>query len=106
MPRSRSGTRTDFSFLRGALVLGSLLALGLIVASILFGALGVVFSVAMVGLADGAILYPTSNIMYHYRTDQYVAASLCLRRRRPALLLRADDPGLPLRRRPCVRVHG
>lgn len=72
-------TRADFSFLRGVLVLGGLLALGLIVASILFGfTLGVVFAVVMVGLAAAAILYSTSNVLLHYRTDQYVAASLSL----------------------------
>lgn len=71
--------RVDFSFLRGVLILASLLALGLIAVSILFGfTLGVVFSVAMIGLATGAILYSTPNLMLHYRTDQYVAASLSL----------------------------
>lgn len=72
-------SRTDFSFLRGVIMLGSLLALGLIVASLLFGfTLGVIFSVAMVGLAATAILYSTSNILRHYRTDQHVAAALSL----------------------------
>ncbi len=72
-------TRADFSFLRGVLFFGGLLALGLIVASLLFGfTLGVVFAAAMVGLAAAAILYSTSNVMLHYRTDQYVAASLSL----------------------------
>lgn len=71
-------TRADISFLRGVLVFGGLLALGLILASLLFGfTLGVVFAAAMVGLA-AAILYSTSNVMLHYRTDQYVAASLSL----------------------------
>ncbi len=72
-------TRADFSFLRGALIVGSLVALGLIVASLLFGfSLGVIFSVAMVGLAAISILYSTSNVLHYYRTDQYVAASLSL----------------------------
>ena len=72
-------TGADFSFLRGALILGSLVALGLIVASLLFGfSLGVIFSVAMVGLAAISILYSTSNVLHYYRTDQYVAASLSL----------------------------
>jgi FtsH-binding integral membrane protein len=58
------------------LVIGSFVALGLIVASIIFGfTLGVIFSVVMVGLAAAAILYYTSNILRYYRTDQYVAAS-------------------------------
>lgn len=72
-------TGADFSFLRGAIVVGSLVALGLIVASLLFGfSLGVIFSVAMVGLAASSILYSTSNVLHYYRTDQYVAASLSL----------------------------
>jgi hypothetical protein len=72
-------TRADFSFLRGVVLVGGLVALGLIVASILFGfQLGVIFAVAMVGLAAAAILYYTSNILKYYRTDQYVAASVTL----------------------------
>jgi len=72
-------TRVDFSFLRTILVIGGFVALGLIVASMIFGfQLGVIFAVAMVGLAAGFILYTTSNIIHYYRTDQYVAASLSL----------------------------
>ncbi len=69
----------DFSFLRSALTIGGFVAIGLIVASILFGFnLGLWFSVAMVLLAAGSILYQTSNLLLHYNTDQYVAASLGL----------------------------
>lgn len=69
----------DFSFLRGAITVGGFLAIGLIVAGMLFGfELGLWFSVAMVALAAGSILYQTSNIIYHYQKDQYVAASLGL----------------------------
>ena len=32
----------------------------------------------MVVFACGYILYYTSNILHHYRTDQYVAAALAL----------------------------
>ena len=72
-------TRKDFSFLRGILVVGSMLALGLIVCAVLFGFnLGLVFSFAMVLLASGAILFDTSRILLHYRTDQHVAAALQL----------------------------
>jgi FtsH-binding integral membrane protein len=72
-------TKADFSFLRGVLVIGGFVALGLIVASLLFGfQLGVIFAVAMVGLAAVAILYSTSNMIHYYRTDQYVAAALSL----------------------------
>jgi FtsH-binding integral membrane protein len=69
----------DFSFLRGFLIVGGLVALGLIVASILIGFnLGLIFSGAMVVFAAGAILYQTSNVARYYRTDQYVAAALAL----------------------------
>ncbi len=72
-------TRKDFSFLRGILAIGSMLALGLIVCAVLFGFnLGLVFSFAMVLLASGAILYDTSRILLHYGPDQHVAASLQL----------------------------
>ena len=55
------------------------MALGVIVASILFGfSLGLFFVGLMILFAGGAILYNTSNIMHHYHTDQHVAASLAL----------------------------
>ena len=69
----------DFSFLCGFLQVTGLIALGVIVISILMGfSLGLVFAAAMTLYASGAVLYETSNIMRHYRTDQHVAASLCL----------------------------
>jgi FtsH-binding integral membrane protein len=72
-------TKKDFSFLRGILTIGSMLALGLIVCAVLFGFnLGLIFSFAMVLLASGAILFDTSRILLHYRPDQHVAASLQL----------------------------
>jgi FtsH-binding integral membrane protein len=72
-------TRKDFSFMRSALMLGGLLAMGLIVCSILFGFhLGLVFTVAMIGLMCGYILYDTSNVLHYYRPTQHVAAALAL----------------------------
>jgi uncharacterized protein len=72
-------TRKDFSFLRGLLVWGGILAMIGIVASLLFGfAMGTWFSVAMIGFAGAAVLYDTSNIMHHYPEDKYVAASMAL----------------------------
>ncbi len=72
-------TRVDFSFLRTVLVVGGFLALGLIVAGALFNFdLGLWFSVAMVALAAGGILYETYNVKNVYSPDQYVAASLQL----------------------------
>jgi len=72
-------TGKDFSFLRGVLVWGFFLILGLIAASFIFGwNLGTWFSIGMIGFAGVAILYDTSNIMHHYPRDKYVAASMAL----------------------------
>lgn len=72
-------TRKDFSFLGAFLNLLMIAALALIVVSILFGLhLGIWFVWAMIVAACGYILYHTSNVLHHYRTDQYVAASLAL----------------------------
>jgi FtsH-binding integral membrane protein len=72
-------TRKDFSWMRPILCVGGFIALGLIVASILLGfSLGLVFCFAVVALISGYILYYTSNVLHHYRTDQHVAASLAL----------------------------
>jgi FtsH-binding integral membrane protein len=72
-------TRKDFSFLAPILSIGSLIALGLIVVAIFVGFdLGTLFAAAMVVLMSGYILYYTSNVLHHYRTDQYVAAALAL----------------------------
>ena len=72
-------TRKDFSFLRGVMVWGFFIAIGLIFASLAFGwHLGTWFSVAMIGFAGVAVLYDTSNIMHHYPQDKYVAASMAL----------------------------
>lgn len=70
-------TRKDFSFLRGILMWGGILALVAIVSSVLFGfQMGTWFSVAMIGFAGAAVLYDTSNIMHHYPEDRHVAAAL------------------------------
>ena len=72
-------TRKDFSFLRGMLMWGFILAMVAIVGSLIFGFnLGTWFSVAMIGFAGASILYDTSNIMHHYPQDRYVAASMGL----------------------------
>jgi FtsH-binding integral membrane protein len=72
-------TGKDYSFLGPIIGIASFVALGVIVAGLIFGfQLGLLFSFAMVALASAAILYSTSNILYHYRTDQYVAAALDL----------------------------
>ena len=72
-------TKKDFSFLNSFLMIGGFVALGLIFASMIFGfSLGIIFSAAMALFAGVAILRDTSNVIHHYRTDQYVAASLGL----------------------------
>lgn len=70
-------SRKDFSFLGGLLKWGGILALVAIVGGVLFGfTIGTWFSVAMVGLAGGAILYDTSNIIRHFPEDRHVGAAL------------------------------
>lgn len=72
-------TKTDFSFLKTGLTIGFFIAIGLIVAGLLFGFnLGLWFSVAMCLLAGGAILYQTSNLVNQYTTDDYIPAALGL----------------------------
>ncbi|MRH99280.1 permease [Kriegella sp. EG-1] len=72
-------TKKDFSFLQSALTIGFFIALGLIIAGTIFGFnLGLWFSVGMVVLASGSILYQTSNLIHKYQPNQYVAASLGL----------------------------
>jgi len=72
-------TRKDFSFLRSLLTFGSLAALGLIVTALIFSfSLGPIFMYAMIALMCGYILYHTSNVLYHYRIGQHVAAALAL----------------------------
>ena len=72
-------TRADFSFLKGLVMWGMVVAMLLIVGGVLFGMeLGTWFSVGMVGLAGAAILYDTSGVIHKYPEDRYVAASLQL----------------------------
>jgi len=72
-------TRKDYSALYPILCLGSMIAFGVIIAGILFGFnLGLFFCFAMVALLCGFILWETSQIMLHHRTDQHVAAALML----------------------------
>ena len=72
-------TRKNFSFLGPMLGVATLGAFGLIVCSIIFGfSLGIVFTVVMIVVAAGYILYSTSNILHTYRIGQHVAASLAL----------------------------
>ncbi len=72
-------TRKDLSFLRPMLMFGGVAALVLIVGAVLFGfELGVWFSVAMIALAGGSILYQTQAIIRQYPPAAHVAAALGL----------------------------
>ena len=72
-------SKRDFSFLGYGLRILTFLALGLIVVSLFTPfTLGIWFSVAMIALACGFILYDTSNVLHHYDTRSHVAASLAL----------------------------
>ncbi|MDF2832316.1 Bax inhibitor-1/YccA family protein [Chryseobacterium indoltheticum] len=72
-------SKRDFSFLRNIITIGGFIAIGLIVAGMIFGFnLGLWFSVGMVILASATILYQTSKLKDAYVTNQYVGASLQL----------------------------
>lgn len=72
-------TKKDFSFMRGALVICGFAAIGVILASLIFGFhLGAIFSGLMILLMAGYILYQTSVIMKEFPPTAYVAASLML----------------------------
>ncbi len=70
-------TRKDYSFLGPVLAVGSMIALGVVLAACIFPiTLGLFFSFAMVALISGYILYDTSKVILHYPPDMHVAAAL------------------------------
>lgn len=72
-------TKKDFSFLGKYLMIFGFVAMGTIVAGILFKfTLGVWFAGALAVFAGFSLLHSTSNLIHHYREEQYVAASLSL----------------------------
>ena len=72
-------SKINFSFMGRFLMIGGFVAMGMIVASMIFGfSLGLWFSGAMIIFAAGSVLYSTSNIIHEYHTEQHVAASLSL----------------------------
>jgi FtsH-binding integral membrane protein len=72
-------TGKDFSFLGPIIGMASFIAFGVIICAMLFGfGLDLWFSLAMIVLAAGSILYNTSNVLHRFRLDQHVAASLSL----------------------------
>lgn len=72
-------TKKDFSFMGGFLKICTFAALGVIVASILFGfSLGALFCGAIILLMAGYILHQTSLVMSQFPPTAYVAAALML----------------------------
>jgi FtsH-binding integral membrane protein len=72
-------TNLDFSFLRVAIVIGSICALGIVIVSLFAGwSLGAWFSIAMIVLMATVILYQTNEIKNTMETDQHVAAAFVL----------------------------
>ena len=72
-------TRKDLSFIRPMLLWGGVMALVLILAAVLFGLeLGIWFSLAMIALAGGSILYQTQTILRQYPEEAYVGAAVQL----------------------------
>lgn len=72
-------TKKDFSFMRGALMVASFAALGIIFGSMIFGfQLGAIFSGAMILLMSLYVLYQTSLVMQHFPPTAHVAAALML----------------------------
>ncbi|MEZ6136744.1 MAG: Bax inhibitor-1 family protein [Pirellulaceae bacterium] len=72
-------TKADFSWMGKVLMIVGFGAMAMIVVSIFAQfPLGVFFVGAMIVFASAYILYDTSNVIHHYRTDQHVAASLAL----------------------------
>jgi FtsH-binding integral membrane protein len=72
-------TRKDFSFIGPALSIATWIALGAVLCLMFIPGLSgmvLLFCFAMVALMCGYILYYTSQVMYHHRTDQHVAAAL------------------------------
>lgn len=69
----------DFSFLGPILWVGSLVALGVVLAAALFGfSLGLVFCAIMVAMFAAWVIYDTSNVIHRYGTNEHVAASMAL----------------------------
>ncbi len=72
-------SKKDFSFLRGALMMASFAAIGVVFASMLFGfQLGAIFAGIMIFIMGGYILYQTSMVASQFPPTHHVAAALML----------------------------
>ena len=71
-------SKKDFSFMGSALAMISMIMFGVMIISAFMGGLPSIWSLLMVVLMGGWVLYDTSNVLKHRRVDQYVAASVDL----------------------------
>lgn len=72
-------TKADLSWMGRGLMFGGFALVGIIIVATIMGFnLGLWFAVFGAALMCGYIMYETSTMMHHMRTDQYVAASLAL----------------------------
>lgn len=73
-------TKADLSWMGKYLFWAGIMATGAVVCFVFFGqgGLGLIFTIAMIGLASGYILYDTSNVLHRFNTTQHVAAALAL----------------------------
>lgn len=75
-------TKKDFSFLRGMLHVALWAIIGIGIVSIFLGGFSTgtqtIFSVVVIGVFAGFVLYDTSNILHHYPVNAHVVASVML----------------------------
>lgn len=75
-------SRSDFSYLGGALSIGLFGLIGFMIIGWFTGgfapSLEYGFAIGAVVLFSGFVLYDTSRILHHHRTDEYVAGALSL----------------------------
>ena len=72
-------TKKDFTFMRGALMICAFAALGVILASALFGFhLGTIFVGLMIVRMAGFVLFQTSLVMKSFGPTQHISAALML----------------------------
>jgi FtsH-binding integral membrane protein len=74
-------SKKDFSFMRGMLVTGLIVLILTVVLNLFIvgsSALAFGISCAALLLFSGFVLYDTSNVIRHYRTNEYVAGALAL----------------------------
>jgi FtsH-binding integral membrane protein len=72
-------TRKDFSWLLPILLISIFLVTGVTVTGLIFGfSVRSFFSLTMVAIAGGYILYSTSEILHRFQTNQHLQASLTL----------------------------